>query len=103
MVQNCKTDVATTGIGHKTAGHHGQSHTVQTEAGLRLPTHHTTTDQEKQAQMEQATQDEDPTEFIYQVPNYDYECDLAASPQAVKGSLKRHKILAEHRNLSIYS
>ena len=94
MVQNCKTDVATdataTGIGQETARHHGRSHTVQTEAGLRLPTHHATTDQEEQAQTEQATQDEDPTEFIYQVPNCDYECDLAASPQAVKGSLKRH-------------
>ena len=94
MVQSRKTDVTTdatgTGIGQETAGQNGQSHTVQTEADLRLPAHHKTTDQEEQAQTEQATQDEDPTEFLYLVPNYDYECDTAVSPQAVKGSLKRH-------------
>ena len=88
---NAVTDATDSGIGRETAEHHGQLLTVQTEAGLRLPIPSTTIDQEEQIQTEQLTHDDNPTDYIYQVSNNNYECELEiALNQAVKGNLKRH-------------
>ena len=69
LVYNSKTnifsDVNESGIGRETAGHHGQSLTVQTEVGLLLPPPPSIIDLKEQAQMEQLIQDEhDLTEYI---------------------------------------
>ena len=94
-MQKSKTKVVTgaavSGIGREAAEHHGSSLTVQTEADLHLPTPYTITDQEEQSQTEQLTHDENPTEYIYQVSNNNYECQLETELiKAVKGNLKRH-------------
>ena len=94
-MQNSKTNVVTgaavSGIGREAAEHHGPSLTVQTEADLYLPTPYTITDQEEQSLTEQLTHDENPTEYIYQVSNNNYECQLETElTKAVKGKLKRH-------------
>ena len=94
MVNNWKpndaTDATESVIGREAAGLHGQLHTDQTEAVLRLPTPRTAIDQEEQLQTEQlTTHDENPTDYIYQVSNNDYECELELSQTCtVKGNLK---------------
>ena len=88
---NVVTSAAVSGIGREAAEHHGPSLTVQTEADLHLPTPYTITDQEEQSQTEQLTHDENPTEYIYQVSNNNYECQLETElTKAVKRNLKRH-------------
>ena len=95
LVNNCThsgvTGVTESAIGQETAGIRGHSRPNQTKADLLLPTPGTTVEQEDQAQMELTTQDENPTEYIYQVSNdaYEYELGLISNP-TVKGSLKRH-------------
>ena len=96
MVNNWKpndaTDATESVIGQEAAGLHGQSHTDQTEVVLHLPTPHMAIDQGEQVQMEQlTTHNENPTDYIYQVSNNDYECELELTQTCtVKGNLKRH-------------
>ena len=74
---------------------HGQSVIGLTEAASHLPLQYTTTDHEEQDQL--ATQvdgevyKENPEDWIYKVPDKEYECELeTVSAPSVKDRFKRH-------------